>query len=99
MSTVDSSQYILPNDVEVILLECRAAFEALTPKERLYAHYLGEASWCGALACLYQTSPESPAIFVLLQKLFRKQSVADLKAAAIAGGLSEDNFMVIYTYF
>ena len=44
----------------------------------------------------FQTSPESPGIFVLLQKLFRGQSAAALKQAAEAPGLSEDEFKVSF---
>ena len=52
----DSSLYILPNDTDICLLECQKAFQALTPKEKLYAHYLSRASWYGSMVCLLQVN-------------------------------------------
>lgn len=98
MPAVDRSQYVLPVDNDIVLLECKTAFEALTSKEKQYAHHLAQGSWYGALICLFQTSPESPAIFVLLQKLFRKQSASELKQAALAQGVSDEEFQVHELY-
>jgi dipeptidyl-peptidase-3 len=53
MST-DISQYIIPNETGVCLLDCIKAFEGLTDKERLYAHYIAQASWYGGLIVLVQ---------------------------------------------
>ena len=49
-----NSQFILPNDTGICLLDCKTAFSGLTTKEKNYAHYLGQASWYGSLICLYQ---------------------------------------------
>lgn len=54
MSGIDVSQYTVPNDSEVVLLECKTAFDALTKKEKLYAHYLSQAAWNGGLIVLLQ---------------------------------------------
>ncbi|OTF81573.1 hypothetical protein BLA29_010010, partial [Euroglyphus maynei] len=51
--------------------------------ERKYAHYLSKASWFGSLAVLYQTSPESPLIFALFQRLFAMESLDQLKSIAM----------------
>jgi len=50
----DKWQYVLPNTSEVCLLECQAAFKALTSREKFYSHYMSQASWYGALICLFQ---------------------------------------------
>lgn len=42
----------------------------------------------------FQTSPESPAIFLLLQKMFRSQSVSDLQKISLEKGLTEEEFDV-----
>ncbi|XP_066279267.1 dipeptidyl peptidase 3-like isoform X1 [Branchiostoma lanceolatum] len=96
----DQSQYVLPTDSPVALLDCKAAFGLLTDREKLYAHYLSQASWYGGLIVLLQTSPESPGIFVLLQKLFQAQSPKQLEQAATAApdGPSEEEFQALMVY-
>jgi hypothetical protein len=104
----DSEHFILPNDQPVVELDCSTAFKGLTAREKLYAHYLSQASWngglivlvqvgvtvkhCVCLTCrwpplngfsMFQTSPESPLVFVLLRKLFSAQPVSELKKSAL----------------
>ncbi|XP_013399132.2 dipeptidyl peptidase 3 [Lingula anatina] len=92
------SEYILPNDTGVCLLECKTAFEGLTPKERMYAHYIAQAAFNGGLIVLLQTSPESPGIYLLFQKLFRAQSLSDLKELALKTGLTEAEYEGLLIY-
>lgn len=97
-NTTDISQFLIPNEVPFNFLECKKAFAGLTTKEKLYAHYLCRASWQGALICLLQTSPESPGIFLLFQKIFSAESVESFCAAAEQGesGLSDNEIKVCY---
>lgn len=88
------SQYYLPNDIGISVLDCAEAFRLLSHKEQLYAHYLSRAAWYGGLVVLLQTSPESPSIYVLLQRMFRKQTPAQLDTVAAAAGLSSDEYQV-----
>ncbi|XP_061659587.1 dipeptidyl peptidase 3 [Syngnathoides biaculeatus] len=92
------SQYFLPNDIGIAALDCAEAFRLLSPQEKMYAHYLSRASWYGGLAVLLQTSPESPVIFVLLQRIFRKQSPAQLEAVATSAGLSSEEYQAFLVY-
>lgn len=43
---------------------------------------------------LLQTSPESADIFVLLQRIFRKETPAQLEQVATAVGLSAEEYKV-----
>ena len=94
--TTDLSQFLIPNEVPFNFLECKKAFDALSAKEKLYAHYICQASWQGARICLLQTSPESPGIFLLFQKIFCAESVESFSAAAQQGenGLSDNEIQV-----
>ncbi|XP_072277432.1 dipeptidyl peptidase 3 isoform X3 [Pyxicephalus adspersus] len=96
---VPQSQYVLPNDLPVALLDCEEAFSFLSAEEKLYTHYLSRASFYGGLIVLFQTSPESPAIYVLLNRLFRAQEPSVLHGVALCQGLTEDEFQGITTYF
>lgn len=92
------SQYYLPNDIGISALDCREAFKLLSPKEKLYAHYLSRASWYGGLVVLIQTSPESAKIYVLLQKMFRAQTPLQMLETATAAGLSEEEYQAFLVY-
>ncbi|XP_068600106.1 dipeptidyl peptidase 3-like [Brachionichthys hirsutus] len=92
------SQYILPNDVTFAALDCAESFRLLSPQEKLYAHYMSRAAWYGGLVVLLQTSPESANIFVLLQRMFRKQTPAQLEQVAAAAGLSVEEFQAFVVY-
>uniref|UniRef100_H3DLJ9 Dipeptidyl peptidase 3 n=1 Tax=Tetraodon nigroviridis TaxID=99883 RepID=H3DLJ9_TETNG len=92
------SQYYLPNDVGVSALDCAEAFRLLSPQEKMYAHYMSRAAWYGGLAVLLQTSPESADIFVLLQRIFRKQTPAQLEPVATAAGLSPEEYQAFLVY-
>ncbi|KAJ3589221.1 hypothetical protein NHX12_010068 [Muraenolepis orangiensis] len=92
------SQYYLPNDIGISALDCVEAFRLLSPREQMYSHYLSRAAWYGGLAVLLQTSPESANIFVLLQKIFRKQPADQLEPVAMAAGLTSEEYQAFLVY-
>ncbi|MED6270730.1 bifunctional diacylglycerol diphosphate phosphatase/phosphatidate phosphatase, partial [Characodon lateralis] len=92
------SQYYLPNDIGISALDCHEAFRLLSPQEKKYAHYLSRGAWYGGLVVLLQTSPESANIFVLLQRIFRKQTPEQLEDVAKAAGLSSDEYQAFLVY-
>ncbi|BFZ07144.1 hypothetical protein BsWGS_10183 [Bradybaena similaris] len=98
MAEETQSQYVIQNTTEVALLDCKEAFEGLSAKERLYAHHLAQASFKGGLIVLFQTSPESPGLFVLLQRLFRAQTPKEILELAQSLGFSteEQEAFLIY---
>lgn len=96
---MDVSQHILENETEVCHLDCVTAFKALSKSEKLYSYYLAKASFYGGLIVLHQTSPESPAIFCLLMKIFTKQNADAIgKIAAEQCGFSKDEITAFNVY-
>lgn len=99
MSEVKAAQHTLPNDQPVVALDASVAFHALTNQQQLYSHYLSRASFYGGLIVLVQTSPESPQIYRLLQRLIVSQKLSELKTAATEQGrLSEADFQAFLVY-
>lgn len=97
MSTAD---FVIPNSVPICKLDCSVAFNGLSEREKKYAHFLSNACNEGALVVLLQTSPESPAIFMLLQLIFEHEDdLEQLKVLLLERhSLSDDDFQAFLTY-
>jgi dipeptidyl-peptidase-3 len=94
----DASHYVLPLNQPVVSLDCVEAFNGLTEKEKLYAHFLSQAAWYGGTVVTAQTSPESPGIFAVLLDLFKSNGLNGLKEIALGRcKFTEDDWKVFPT--
>lgn len=98
LKKMDRNQYVLPLEQPIVLLDASEAFNGLNNKEKLYVHYLVQASWVGGLIAFVQTSPESGPLFVLFHKLFKRQSSEELKSLALRNGFNEAEIKAFYVY-
>ncbi|XP_076268047.1 dipeptidyl peptidase 3 isoform X2 [Rhynchophorus ferrugineus] len=96
--SVDKSQYVLPQDQPFVKLEIETAFKGLSKLQKLYAHYISQASWAGGLITFLQTSPESAPIFVLLHRLFSTQDVHEFSLNAANAGFTSDELYALLIY-
>lgn len=78
-----SHHYKYTTDIHAIF--ARKQFEQLDEKEKQYAHFFSKASVEGEMICLFEVSPEAPAIFALLHLVFSGQDLCELKKS-YAGG-------------
>jgi len=92
------AHHVVSNAVSVCQLECQEAFRQLADNEKKYAHYLSKACFEGGLIALFQCSPEAPAIFMLLQNLFREGAVSVLKCAATLSDVTDADLQDLLTF-
>jgi len=64
-----STSYIAPPGA-IIQLEIKPIFDALEPREKLYAHHMARAAWHGSRIIMRQVSPESTDIFDFIMDLY-----------------------------
>ena len=63
----------------IVNVDFRESFDQLTEEEKNYLYYLSKACWAGQLIDLFQTSYESPGLFIIFQMFFRSfKNIKDL---------------------
>jgi dipeptidyl-peptidase-3 len=83
------STHSIPSATPVVVLDASEAFDLLSDKEKMYAYWMGQASWKGSLICLTQCSPESMAIFTILLAAFSAQPIEELLEKARGAGFEQ----------
>ena len=54
-------------NIVVVNVDFRESFDQLTEEEKKYLYFISKACWTGQLIDLFQTSYESPALFMIFQ--------------------------------
>lgn len=83
-------EYLTPKEVPICSLDTLEPFNKLTEKEKLYAHYMDEASWAGAPIVVRQVSTESSLLINYFVKFFRTHKITDVKLAWELANSEED---------
>ena len=52
------------NNILVLQLDAKTAFDGLNTKEKLYSHYLSKSSWYGSLIVLFQVKYSFKMLFI-----------------------------------
>ncbi|KAG9013863.1 hypothetical protein FRB93_000244 [Tulasnella sp. JGI-2019a] len=100
MATTSSAQlaqarFLADVDPPICSMEVAKAFELLTAQEKLYAHYIGKASWAGARIIQGQWTPYAQRLYDLLILIFSKndkKTIADLKTLQNKAGLNAEEW-------
>ena len=87
------SRYIIQN------INFKETFEQLTEEEKNYIYYLTKACWAGQPIVLFQTSYESPALFMIFQIFFSSiGNLSEIKTYLLKNNISEANYNEFIKY-
>ena len=67
---MENNQNQEQTSIVIINVDFRESFDQLTEDEKNYLYYISKACWAGQIIDLFQTSYESPALFIIFQTFF-----------------------------
>ena len=80
-------------------LDFKESFEQLSEEEKNYLYYLSKACWAGQPIVLFQTSYESPALFMIFQLYFSSFSeFSEIKTILLKNNISDVNYNLFIKY-
>ncbi|CAM1506767.1 Fc.00g064080.m01.CDS01 [Cosmosporella sp. VM-42] len=97
MNNHELVHYLADQPPSVVRLEIEKHFEALTDKQKRYAHFISKASFAGTRIVLRQLSPESEPIYDLIIALHRS-SGGDWNGLAKKAEIEEDELAKFLEY-
>ncbi|KAI1105219.1 putative dipeptidylpeptidase III [Jackrogersella minutella] len=89
MDAQELKQYLADAPPSVVRLEIEKHFDALTDRQKRYAHFISRASFYGTRIVARQISPESEPIFDFILAL-HKSSGGDWKSLQTKAGISNE---------
>ncbi|KAI6040659.1 peptidase family M49-domain-containing protein [Pisolithus marmoratus] len=93
MASFLAERYLADKAPPICRVEVAKAFDQLTSREKLYAHYIGQASWAGARVVQGQWTAQAQTLYDLLVLTFGANGkLADLEALKQRSGVSEQDF-------
>lgn len=82
MNAPDLDKYIASN-ASINMANSSAAWERLTPTEKMYAYFMYQASWKGAQIVPFQKSYESPPLYLIFSGFFQDGNYKELEEAIV----------------
>ncbi|KIJ11450.1 hypothetical protein PAXINDRAFT_171775 [Paxillus involutus ATCC 200175] len=99
MASLATERYLADKTPPICRVEVAKSFAQLTAKEKLYAHYVGEASWAGARIIQGQWTPQATKLYDLLILTFSTNGkLVDLDALKSKSGVSQQDFDELLQY-
>ncbi|KAI5997175.1 peptidase family M49-domain-containing protein [Pisolithus albus] len=93
MASFLAERYLADKTPPICRVEVAKAFDQLTSREKLYAHYIGQASWAGARVIQGQWTSQAQTLYDLLVLTFSANGkLTDLEALKQRSGVSEQDF-------
>ena len=84
---------------KILRLDFNDSFDSLLKEESHYLYYLFKATWAGQPIILFQTSYESPGLFMIFQTFFSSFSkFSDIKSDLLKNGISDINYNEFIKY-
>ena len=84
-------------------VDFKESFEQLSEEEKNYIYYLSKACWAGQPIVLFQTSYESPALFIIFQLFFSSfKEISEIKCTLLKNNISDvsyNSFIKYAAYF
>jgi dipeptidyl-peptidase-3 len=99
MASLAAERYLADKAPPICRVEIAKSFSQLTEKEKLYAHYIGEASWAGARIIQGQWTPQATSLYDLLILTFSTNGkLANLGALQTKSGVRQQAFEDLLQY-
>ncbi|KAI0758138.1 aflatoxin-detoxifizyme [Fomes fomentarius] len=96
---VPAERFLADRTAPYCSLSVSKSFSQLSPKEKKYAHYVGEASWAGARIIQGQWTPQAQKLYDLLILTFSENGkLADLAALHQKSGVSAEEWEELLQY-
>jgi dipeptidyl-peptidase-3 len=91
--------FILVKEDIIQNIDFKESFEQLSEDEKNYLYYLTKACWAGQPIVLFQTSYESPALFIIFQLFFSSfKDLSEIKAIFLKNNIAEANYNNFINY-
>ncbi|KAF8903038.1 aflatoxin-detoxifizyme [Mucidula mucida] len=98
-ASVHAERFLADRAAPLCSLDVAKSFDQLSPKEKLYTHYVTEASWAGARIIQEQWTPQASDLYDLLILTFSKDGkLADLDALQRTSQVSSEDWDDLLQY-